>query len=160
MPRRIFPRSLLSQEKYGWLARLVATMVHSQLPTLNLKFLDVQHQRGSSDCGLYAIALATALCEGKDPCTQLFYQDCMRSHLIECLEMDKMTLFLAKEKSVSFGKRVMTTQQVKLFCHCHQPSCGRMIRCPKCSEWFHRQCEPISQRHWKKPSTWSCSKCT
>ena len=31
----------------------VGTMVHSQLPTLNLKFLDIQHQRGSSDCGLY-----------------------------------------------------------------------------------------------------------
>ena len=49
----------------------VAALVHSELPALNLKFLNT-HQRGSSDCGLYAIATATAICEGKDPSTQLF----------------------------------------------------------------------------------------
>ena len=42
----------------------VASLVHSTLPALTLKFLNTQNQCGSSDCGLYAIATATAVCKG------------------------------------------------------------------------------------------------
>ena len=94
----------------------VAALVNSTLPTLSLKFLDIQHQHGTSNCGLYAIANATTICEGKDPCTQLFRQDIMRSHLITCLETGQMTLFPAKERQVLSDRRVKVTQQVELFC--------------------------------------------
>ena len=107
----------------------VAAFVHRELPALNLKFLNTQRQRGYSDCGLYAIATATAICEGKDPCTQLFCQEYMRSHLSQCLKMGKTILFPAKERNVSIGSRVKTTQIVKLFCHCRQPSYGNIIQC-------------------------------
>ncbi len=32
-----------------------------------LRYIDVQHQSGSADCGLFAIAFADALCNGMDP---------------------------------------------------------------------------------------------
>ena len=137
----------------------VAAFVHSELPALNLKFLNTQRQCGYSDCGLYAIATATAICEGKDPCTQLFCQEYMCSHLSQCLKMEKMILFPAKERDVSIGSRVRTTQIVKLFCHCRQPSYGNMIQCKKCSDWFHGQCESISTKHWENPYTWNCRGC-
>ena len=83
----------------------VAALVHSHFATLNLNFLDTQ-QRGPSDCGLYAIATATAICEDEDPCKHLFNQDTMRSHLLRCLDMGKMTLFPSKKRTVPSKKRV------------------------------------------------------
>ena len=38
-------------------------------------------QRGSSDCGLFAISFAATLAAGKHPSAFLFYQRKMREHL-------------------------------------------------------------------------------
>ena len=50
-------------------------------------------QKRSHDCGLYAIAVATALANNIDPVNHVFYQDDMRSHLGDCLEGKKMEVF-------------------------------------------------------------------
>ena len=149
----------VTREKWRPLEWRMEAFFHSELPALNLKFLNTQRQHGYSDCGFYAIATATAICEGKDSCTQLFCQEYMRSHLSQCLKMGKMILFPAKERNVSIGSRIKTTQIVKLFCHCRQPSYGNMIQCKKSSDWFHGQCESISTKHWKNPYTWNCRGC-
>ena len=56
-------------------------------------------QVGSSDCGLYAVAVATALAFGIDPTASIFNQDDMSSHLKECFEKQKMDPFPVKKKS-------------------------------------------------------------
>ena len=136
----------------------VAALVQTKTKELRLNFLNTSQQRRSSDCGLYAIATATAICAGKDPCTQMFHQDQMRAHLLKCLINERMTLFPAEECDPTDG-RIKNIQNVEIFCHCRQPSCGKMIQCPWCSEWFHHGCETISQKQWKKPTTWICSNC-
>ncbi|XP_022087100.1 uncharacterized protein LOC110977363 [Acanthaster planci] len=59
--------------------------------------LPVMHpQRGSSDCGLFAVAYATEVAFGGRPELTVFDQKAMRKHLKCCLESQKMTPFPRK----------------------------------------------------------------
>ena len=60
---------------------------------LFVDFADMQQQTGSSDCGLFALATATALCFGDDPAHLTFDQNRMRTHLLRCFCNEKMTRF-------------------------------------------------------------------
>ena len=42
----------------------IASLLATKQPTIRVKFMDVQIQSGMSDCGLFAIAYATALSLG------------------------------------------------------------------------------------------------
>ncbi|XP_038046878.1 uncharacterized protein LOC119721064 [Patiria miniata] len=53
----------------------------------------VHPQRGSSDCGLFALAYATEVAYGGSPELAVFDQRAMRQHLRRCLESQKMTPF-------------------------------------------------------------------
>lgn len=53
-------------------------------------------QSGSSDCGLFVIAFATALIYECQPGLFLFDQDKMRQHLISCFENGQITPFPMK----------------------------------------------------------------
>ena len=48
------------------------------------KMMNVQKQVGIHDCGLFAIAVATALVHDKDPSRLLFNQSKMRDHSLQC----------------------------------------------------------------------------
>ena len=61
-----------------------------------IKMARCQKQKGSKDCGLYAIAIATSLCFGSRPTKQVFRQDLMRSHLVNCFNKGSMTPFPCK----------------------------------------------------------------
>ena len=50
-------------------------------------------QRGSTDCGLFAVALATELCLGSDVTKLSFDQSKMRKHLYKCLRKRVMEPF-------------------------------------------------------------------
>ena len=45
---------------------------------------NVALQKGAFDCGLFAIAFATSLCNDEDPSKVEYQQKLMRSHLAEC----------------------------------------------------------------------------
>ena len=51
---------------------------------LEIHFVDVQAQEAGNDCGLFAIAFATALYDGIDPHGLSLDQDGMRQHLAVC----------------------------------------------------------------------------
>ena len=55
-----------------------------------------QQQSNTADCGVFAIAFATAICNGQDPEKLLFKTSDMRKHLNDCLEDKKMWQFPAK----------------------------------------------------------------
>ena len=55
------------------------------------KTVKILKQSGASDCGLYAVANATALCFGKDPVILHFNQALMRLHLVQCMEQKTIT---------------------------------------------------------------------
>ena len=61
--------------------------------SLNVKVILQQHQKGSSDCGLFAVANAVALANGVNPCSVTWLQEKMRVHLVKCFEEQKIKMF-------------------------------------------------------------------
>ena len=60
---------------------------------IQLHFKQVQVQHGYNDCGVFAVAFATALCSGKDPSEINFVQHKLRTHLMNCLQRGSLTDF-------------------------------------------------------------------
>ena len=65
-----------------------------------IKLMNFQKQKGSIDCGVFAIAVITALAFGQEPSTLKFIQEKMRPHLSTCFQNEKMTPFPTSEKHV------------------------------------------------------------
>ena len=59
----------------------------------SVKMMQTQKQVGVEDCGLFAIATATAIVYGADPTRLVFNQASMRSHLAQCFTDKVITLF-------------------------------------------------------------------
>ena len=72
----------------------IATLLATKQPAVELKFMDVQMQAGGYDCGLFAIAFATAIMFRKQPGLFCFDQPKMREHYRKCLEQGHITMFL------------------------------------------------------------------
>ena len=64
----------------------IAALLSTKQPAVQLKYMDVQMQAGGYDCGLFAIAFATAIVFGKQPGLFCFDQPKMREHYRKCLE--------------------------------------------------------------------------
>ena len=58
-----------------------------------LSWAHLQSQRGSSDCGLFAIANCVEGASGRDPADCFFDQGQMRAHLAACLKGERLTQF-------------------------------------------------------------------
>ena len=96
-------------------------------------------QNGTSDCGLYAIAFATAIAFGDDPASCLFDAQKMRQHLYYCLEAGKLEPFPHRSR---LGGHVKNED---VYCVCRMPEMHSvsMIECTQCSKWFH-SCVEVS----------------
>ena len=58
-----------------------------------IKITKTQKQVGGRDCGVFAIAMVTAVLHGYDPELVRFSQRSMRNHLMKCLEAQSLTPF-------------------------------------------------------------------
>lgn len=58
-----------------------------------IDIVGIKKQEGVKDCGLFAIAIATALLLGEDPATLHFKQSDMRNHLLKCYDTNKLSAF-------------------------------------------------------------------
>ena len=99
--------------------RQIADILHSPLPVITVQCLNVQQQRGGSDCGLFALAFITAVCHGDDPTSLYFDQENMRSHLIASIESGEATPFPVIKKQTR-RKRLVDTVRINLHCMAHQ----------------------------------------
>ena len=54
--------------------------------SFTLKHIEVQHQKGKSNCALFAMAFALTLCMGEDPFSKTYIQSAMREHFMDCCE--------------------------------------------------------------------------
>ena len=74
--------------------KVLSSMIYDQqVSAVTFQWINVAKQRGSNDCGLFAIANSTSLCLGQDPARLVYDQADMRSHLRECFITNKMTMF-------------------------------------------------------------------
>ena len=55
--------------------------------------MSMQQQTGSTDCGVFAIAVITSLTHNEDPSKIKYSQEEMRQHLLECITEGDLTCF-------------------------------------------------------------------
>ena len=145
----------------------LAAILRTKEPQFHIRFVDVQRQSGGSDCGLFAIAFATALCGGLDPHIQNFEQSKMREHLKECFVAHRLHCFPESRRRRRLGRqRPVATKKVDVFCKCRltwnrvQDQLVDLIQCQICGTWYHEVCEDVDRMKFEHPkSQWYCSKC-
>ena len=114
----------------------------------------IQRQTGSKDCGLFAVAAATATATGHDPVYLTWNQSEMRRHFIKCIETEIVTPFPSKARGTRTGKIPKPhSYTIDCICDCNLPEFAyinsngnggsRIIQCDKCGFWFHNQCYNI-----------------
>jgi len=140
----------------------IAAIMQSSSKSITLQLEPTQEQFGDSDCGLFSIAYATELCYGNDVSSLRYYQDRLRSHLIECLKSKRMIPF--PSKSCRRRKATPTILTFDVFCCCRLPEFVEeepMAACEKCHEWYHCSCENIPSEVFNNEDVlWLCSRCT
>ena len=71
----------------------IAALLHCSAPHFTIRITSSQLQEGGSDCGLFAIAAATSLCNGESPNSIRWDQKLMRAHLLKSFEQGKIKPF-------------------------------------------------------------------
>ena len=128
---------------------------------LKIRQVPVQQQTGCVDCGLFAIAHAVEICQGRQAERANFNQKTMRNHLFKCISKQKMLSFpQIKETVIRKPKRSKVTF-IELLCFCNMPECydQKMVQCCKCYEWIHFACAGKDIQK-KIKGNWKCSRCT
>ena len=59
----------------------------------NIQLLPCQKQVGGSECGPFAIAIATSIAFGEDPSKRIYAQDKMRNHIVTCFVNKQLQVF-------------------------------------------------------------------
>ena len=78
---------------------------------------NVEEQFGLNDCGLFALAYAIAICEGKDPAKLLFHQISMRHHFNDVISGNELTQFKnteLKEKIIKYSEHYIDISNIIL----------------------------------------------
>ena len=137
----------------------ICALLVSQEPVIDLIYVTVQSQQNGCDCGLFALAFATALCSGQNPQCLLFKKSVMRAHLLKCLEDEDIKPFPCK--TVNRAQQRNKTGKIEIFYKCRTQEAGRMVSCSGCREWYHEECMPIPKQVWRQNSKyeWYCDKC-
>ena len=119
----------------------IASMMKTSESEIQVHIMDVQMQAGTCDCGLFAVASATALLSGVHPGECTFNQSQMRKHLYTCLNEGNITPFPLLRRRRG-GKKIKYSEKFSVYCDCRMPEClGReMVECSACLEWFHIEC--------------------
>lgn len=60
---------------------------------IDIKVMGSQKQKGGNDCGLFAIDHATSIAFGYKPEKQMYKQEKMRAHLVNCFHKQNFSLF-------------------------------------------------------------------
>lgn len=139
----------------------ILQLVHPMTERISIKSMMMQTQKGSSDCGLFAVAVATALCHHYDPTVCRWIQEDMRQQLASCLVMGEITPFPAAEEKPEQrgGVKKCHSQAVHCVCRKRHKRKERMNQCCQCQGWFHETCLTIPVEVFKNSSPWSCNRC-
>lgn len=60
---------------------------------IDIRVIGSQKQKGDHDCGLFAIGHATSIAFGHKPEKQIYKQERMRAHLVNCFHKQTFSLF-------------------------------------------------------------------
>jgi len=72
----------LDQESYDLMLQIFYSRTNNRRATIVMK--ELQKQTGSSDCGLFCIAIMTSLAHKENPSAVKYDQNQMTQHLVDC----------------------------------------------------------------------------
>ena len=132
--------------------------------SLRFEVVNVMAQPNSNDCGLFALANATAIVHKVEPCLCQWDVQKLRFHLLSCLEDGKLTPFPHEPRKVSFERKILRTVKEEVYCVCRMPNDPdiviAMIRCNTCKELYHGGCIGVEvSEYTMKKKTWICNDC-
>ena len=140
----------------------ISNLLATKRPIIRLQYVDVQMQSGQADCGIFAIAFATALSYGLHPGSYIFDQKLMRSHLLKCFQNGKLSMFPIK-KMRRATEKIKRIEKFHVYCICRMPLTpgATWIQCVACKEWYHTDtCIKVDQIYIKQAKLkWLCSFC-
>ena len=96
---------------------IIADMLQTSKDSIVLEYIKMQEQSGASDCGLFVIATATAICNGQDLCMMEFDQFLLRKHLLQCFQNGAVLPFPSQNIAARKPK-VLKEEVVEIYCHC------------------------------------------
>ena len=70
-------------------------------------------QEGSHDCGLFAVAYITSICNGQDPAVLLYKQNAMRKHILNSIKDRVMSVFTS---SASRHSKASIRKNIPVYC--------------------------------------------
>ena len=138
----------------------IAALLATPKPAITVNYMDTQMQCGSTDCGIFAIAFATALANGEQPGGFHFEQPRMRKHLMHCLEAQYLSAFPVTRRRRAAKVKLSST--IHVYCSCRMPEQAgiMMIQCSICKEWFHvGVCVDVPTQALDSATKWFCDKC-
>ena len=144
---------------------LILELIKCEHDAVTINSIKMQEQLGSDACGLFAVAVATALCHKEDPSTIQWNQDLMWHHILQCFEAGKMTLFLPKGFAHENKRVIKSTRTFEIYCICrkrYRPK-DTMKCCARCMKWYHVVCISASNTSTTsliKHKAWYCSYCS
>ena len=115
------------------------------LPGRDMKIIipDIQKQRGTNDCGLFAIANAVEFCTPNLHCglTPMSFEDgpmCMRDHLRKCFEARWIEPF----PSIVHRRKIKVRDLlIQSCCPCRLPNImAKLVSCNTCNLLWHETC--------------------
>lgn len=137
--------------------KLICSLMQWKGREISLEFIDVQSQKGSSACGLFALAFLVSICEGHDPAVKFYSQLEMRSHLLKCLENNAVVEFPSSSARVP---NEPIKEALPIYCLCLSVEAGNMIQCDLCDRWYHTDCVNVGKEfEGDSYLAWKCSIC-
>ena len=136
----------------------ICSLVKSfKLKHIVFKIAKIQQQPNSCSCGLYALAVATELANGFDPCDCQWHSSAMRLHLYQCFEQQCLSPFPKEDRKIR-GSKIIRCIKEQIFCKCYQVNDTKraMVKCCSCGMWFHLDCVGLQE---DIPKDWMCEEC-
>ena len=89
------------------------------------RYVNIQVQAGTRDCGLFAIANALSIVNGEEPSKKMFDQKTMQRDLVR--DFDNGVLRSFNGRKVTRKRRSCNDVTIKVYCHCRGLEEGEMI---------------------------------
>ena len=161
-PNEVFVYDSLFTSCSPEVVQAITCILQPTASSIILSFVDMHKQTGGADCGIFAIASATALCMGLQPGKYILDQGLIRRHLLHCLENMNFSLFPSRRER-RIGHRISSHQIVNIHCVCRMPAIPglEMLCCDICKEWYHGTVclDDVPAEAWQKEVSWKCSFC-
>ena len=142
--------------------KILSSLLQTPEDLMVVDVMNVQQQKGGSDCRVFVIAFATSLVFGECPTHRQYTQKQMRQHLVQCLVNKEMTRFPSRKVNQKYLSEIRHSYSVLVICTCHEVARGTRIQCDHCHKWYHIDCikMPLDSPCLNDSFTWFCASCT